>query len=137
MYRAGDKKDWKDFRDDLIGTALFGAGRVATGVARARTAAEAGKETVDASRTIARAGAEIEEAERTGQAVDSSVLIHLDTAQVNIRRSSEITESSRQGHEQVLVEGERSAFRHLDLEAPGEKALSIDRFARFAAGPLT
>jgi hypothetical protein len=132
LYRAG-KKDWNDVKNDLVGTALFGAGRVLTGVSRARTAAEAAKETATASKEIAATSAEINEAEHAGEVVEPRLLTHLQTTQEARGGFEDITESLGQGTSRSWWRESGHAFRHLNLTAPGDDALTIDRYARYAA----
>jgi|GEM_PF-5437792 len=132
LYLSGDK-EWKDVRDDLIGAALFGAGRIATGISRARTAATAGAEGVKATQQAAHWGLEIEEAEQAGRAVESGLRIKRATAVADIRRFDDIVHGLGEGTSRSWWSESAHAFRHLELKVPDEKALKIDRFARYAA----
>lgn len=132
LYLSGDK-EWKDVRNDLVGTALFGAGRILIGVSRARTAATATREAVKATEEAAQLGRKIEEAERTARTVDSGWRAGKASAEARIVRFDDVAESLGRGTSRSWWKESGRAFRHLDLEAPGGESLSIDRYARYAA----
>lgn len=132
LYKAG-KKDFKDVRDDLIGTAAFGAGRMLTGFARARVATKAAQETLNASERAARLGRDLQQAEHAEQAVQSELRAQVASARGEIHRFKEITETLGEGTSPSWWKESSRAFRHLDLKLPGEEALKIDRLARYTA----
>jgi len=132
LYKAG-RKDWKDVKNDLVGTALFGAGRALVGVSRARTAATAVQKSADATKEAARLGREIEEAGESGQTIAAELRANLRSARARIQRFDEITEHLGNGTSRSWWKESGHAFRHLDLKVPRQDSLSIDRYARYAA----
>lgn len=136
-------KDWHKVRDDATGFALFGAGRILTGVARAKTGLEAADNVGRAAREVATSKKALEAADEAERAARLAEKLRSDQAALN--RYQRLTKAynedaaslynvanrTARGPESPFLRQSLRMFKDLELKTPAMKDLAINRVAHF------